>query len=876
MANSLLRNIQFDATEEKLYTLSPSTQKVLEDLPDNVLIKFYYSPMLGEKNYEMRLMFDRIRILLNKYVAASNGKIDYKIYAPKFLDRIEDEAITNKIQPIPMIELNQNGFFGMTFSDALDNKKSIPFFPMERQNFIEQDITQKIYELYHQKKTVGILTPLVIGDSKISENVITTRWEIVNVIEELYDIKFISKPEEIDNLDVLMIIHPQKLDNEIIESIKAYSRKGGKFFVAADGAVESSRLYTVANQEFAPSNMNGLDEFWGVKLYNNWVVADMDNSIAVDATDNYKSNPKFSQDLIQLKYDNKAFNPHLPEIANLQSIMFTSVSPIVPTGKDIIFIPMIKASDNSQIMPIKTIYDNLAPNEILKLFKPDENTKILAARVLGETIENPFELVIVGDTDFLYDSFWSKSTQILDEQYAIPLLDNANFVMNVLDTLTQDTNLVELRGRAAKFRKFEDVEKSRREAQHEFALKEASILEKIDRTKKDLEEITNKRNFEKRDEFTTDELAVLANIRQNFEALRQELSDIRLNNNLRVKKIETDLKLFNIFAVPTLILLALLIGKKRQKGKTEKPSQKLSFNKEFKIVMGASLALLIVGTLATFLTDRSEIDSYEDKAVFENLAQEVNSLEKIAIKRHESELVFYKENNIWKLQGYEDFPVYQERIKSLLISLINARYYEKKTSKMEHLDKFGLTPIEEPNSKNTRIELLAENGKIISAFEIGKLDIDIGRGAKAAYMKFDNQFQVWLIAVDFIDLSSNWQDWTYSTAWNLRFGRLQNFDNKSTNESLLFARDLVNVHFTGKTLPKGTELSSIELITEDDDKIELELFKNGTDYAVSYKQVSQRLTNQHLQFFYETVKGKKYQISAEDKDTILNDINNLR
>jgi ABC-type uncharacterized transport system involved in gliding motility auxiliary subunit len=158
LANNWGRNIQFDATQEKLFTLTDDTKSVLRNLPEPVVAKLYFSNILEQRNSNLRQMFDNIRILLRKYKTASNGKFDYKVYNPAFLSTEEDIALADGLQPIPLIDINQNALFGMTLEDTLQNKRVIPFFAQERQANLEQDITSKIYQLYHKKKTIGVLT----------------------------------------------------------------------------------------------------------------------------------------------------------------------------------------------------------------------------------------------------------------------------------------------------------------------------------------------------------------------------------------------------------------------------------------------------------------------------------------------------------------------------------------------------------------------------------------------------------------------------------------------------------------------------------------------------------------------------------------------
>lgn len=873
-ANNAFRNVQYDFTKEKLFTLSDTTKKILKSLPNNVTVKLYYSPILGQRNPELRLMFDRVRILLDRYANLSNGKLNYKIYSPQFLDKAEDEALASGIQPIPIIDLNQSGFFGMSFSDELDNKNSIPFFAIERKDFIEQDITQKIYQLHHQKKTVGILSSIAIGDTsfKKSENMVSPKWEILNQIEELYNIVYIKTEQDIDKVDVLMIVHPQELSDKMVERIKEFSLKGGKLFVALDAATEAARLTDPSFGMFTPSDLKGLDEFWGFKFHSDLVIADLDNSITVDTTQNYQTTPKFTQDIIQPKLQGKSINRNLIETANLKSILLASVSPLTPESDDVYFVPLLQASTNSELMPIGAVYQNIAPEVLLRNFKADDNTKFIAARIISKDKEKPFELVVIGDTDFMYDTFWSESIFMLNNKYVIPILDNANFVINALDVLSNNYDLIALRGKSAEIRKFQDIEKMRIKSQKDFSIKEGEIIEKIELTKAGLQEIWAKRDFEGRDIFTPDELAIIAGTRKELENLRQELSSIRANSNYEVKKIETTLKILNIYTVPALIILGLMLYWLFSNRKRNKQKHKLYLNKEFFVIFGVSLILLSIGIASVYFSEQNEIDRYENKFVFNELRENINKVERLSIKTHYNELVFYKGNDGWVLEGHETFNVYQERIRSFLSALLEATYYEKKSAKAEHLSIFGLQPIEELGSPNTRIEMFDSDGKVVTSFEIGKYDIDIGRGSRAAYIKFDDKFQTWMISVDLIDLSTNWQDWTYSTMWNLRYGRVQNINNISDidiNAELI--KNILNIRFSSaeKSIGKAETAGVISITNEDNDVVKINILNVGENYYIKY-EFAEKIVNPSLKFFAKNAKKHFYRVDSKDKERMQN------
>ncbi|MBR1903705.1 MAG: Gldg family protein, partial [Alphaproteobacteria bacterium] len=183
LANNLARHIQYDATQEQLFSLTDGTKDVLKQLPEPITAKLYFSPILEQRNPDLRMVFDNVRILLQKYKAASGGKFDYKVYYPKFLSQEEDIALADGVQAIPLIDLNQNALFGLTLEDTLQNKAVIPFFAQSNQDALEQEITAKLYQMYHTPKTIGIISGVpLFGSTEGDGTFVRSPWEILNII----------------------------------------------------------------------------------------------------------------------------------------------------------------------------------------------------------------------------------------------------------------------------------------------------------------------------------------------------------------------------------------------------------------------------------------------------------------------------------------------------------------------------------------------------------------------------------------------------------------------------------------------------------------------------------------------------------------------
>ena len=877
IANNLTRAVQYDFTEEKIFTLTDATRKILKNLPEPITVKLYYTNELGRRNPDFRLMFDQARIMLKQYAALSDGKLNYAIYNPEPFSKAEDHAISRGLKAIPLIDINQPAYFGLTVSNSIDNFSVMPFLALERQKLLEQDLTETIYQLHHQKKTIGIISTLPVFDTVI-QNVATPRWEIINQLEKFYNVKSLSKAEDIsDELDALVIIHPRDFTQDMIEAIRNYSYAGGKVMVFADVATDASRIFAPATEEFKSSDFGGLDKDWGFKFNGNVVIADLDNSLTVRLGKD-SANPNYTQDLLQFYIPYNDINHMMPETKNLKRFLVSSASALSPEdSQDILFLPLLKSSINSAVVSADWAQKSFDLNRLLRNFKKDNYTKIIAAHIISKSPQRPFEVIAVADTDMLYDNFWAKTLTMQDGNLIIPIFDNANFVLNSLDMLTGDDKLIELRGKSAKERKFEGIESLRKQARQNFKIKEQEILDRIDRTKEGLTEIWSKKNFEGRENFTPDELAIIANIRKKLDGQRQELRNIGKDLNIEINRIDAKVKFFNIYAVPLsimagIILYALLTRKRRKNIKNANSFQK------GKIIPLASAALLLLGLgiLSVYTNNRGEIDSYEGKPFFTGLGDKINRIEKISLTGQGKTLNFYKQDNLWKLEGEPHLLVLQDRMRSFLSALIEARYYEKKSNKVENLSKFGLQPITLEGSPNIRVELKNAGGHAVEAFEVGYYDIEIGRGTRAAYIKFDNQFQVWLVEIELIDLSTKQSEWTFSRLWDLRFGRFLSF-NHITDKDILadLAKYMLNTEIlnVAENIENPKELFVINLQVEGNEKIKLSFFEKESKYFVTYDFASVP-KDATLKTFSEYMQGNFYEISKIAMERISDVIQN--
>ncbi len=871
LANNYTRLWQHDFTQEKIFALTNTTKQILQGLPEPVIAKLYYNPELGRRNPEYRLMFDKVRLLLKQYAEISDGKFLFRIYNPEPFSNAEDQAITGGLKALPLIDSNEAAYFGLTLSNSIDKHTNIPFFAIERQNFLEQDLTEAIYRLNLSKKTIGILSTLPVFDTVIA-NVASQRWEIINQIEKFYNVKSISKPEDINSdLSALILIHPRDLTSNMIASIRKYTDNGGKILAFLDVATDSERIFAPAMEKFVSSDLGGLDTSWGFRFNHDMAVADLDNSLTVQVN-NDNNNPDYTQDILQFYIPEEGINHEIPETYNLKKLLVSSVATVSPlNNENIIFIPLLKSGENSAAVAANWAQEANDPNVLLRNFKKDNFAKVIAAHIISKSPQHPFQVIAVADTDLLYDTFWSKTIHTNDGNIMVPIFDNVNFVLNALEVLIGQENLIELRGKSAQTRKFYAIEKIRKQARLDFTIKEQEILTKMDKTKAGLSEIWNKKEFEGRETFTPDELSIIANIRKDLDKLRLDLRNLRLELNSEIDRIDTFIKLANIYAIPLLIFIGwIIVHLKRKKQKLKNKTRTFQINKQLGYLSAICMLLLLGGIYSVYHANLGEIDTYENKPLFPNLTQEINDVTTITLQSYDHKLIFEKKDNEWVLQGEPHLMVMQDRMRSFLSALIEARYYEKKSDKAENLSYFGLQPISIKGSPNIRVELKNEQKQNILSFEVGKFDIEIGRGTRAAYIKFDNKFQVWLAAIELVDLSTKAQEWTLSRLWDLRFGRLLSCNGNTDIDTLAdLAKYLLNTQIINslENIENPELLFTLKMQVEGNEKIDLSFWQKENKYYVSYKFITFP-KEANLNRFASYMQGNYYEIKQENMEKI--------
>lgn len=165
-------------------------------------------------------------------------------------------------------------------------------------------------------------------------------------------------------------------------------------------------------------------------------------------------------------------------------------------------------------------------------------------------------IVVVADSDLLADDFWVEVRDFLGQKVAVPLADNAGFVVNALENLSGGQALADLRGRGIVERPFERVEGLRRTAERRFRQKEEALNAKLKDLQAKLATVETK-GGEGGQPVTAilsdQDKQAIEKFRGEMLGVRRELRDVKAALRSDIDSLDGWLKFFNIAAVPLLI-----------------------------------------------------------------------------------------------------------------------------------------------------------------------------------------------------------------------------------------------------------------------------------------------------------------------------------
>ena len=572
-----LNKYQIDLTEGGMFTISKGSKNILNDIEEPITLRFFYSNSVANGIPILKSYAARIRGLLEDYAKYSNGRIKFKIIDPKPFSEEEELAISYGIKGLEIDNLGTKAYLGLVASNSVDDIKVIPVFGMEREKFLEYEITRIIYDLNNPKrKKVGVLSSFKLGSGPMLGLKVLggeSDWLIIRQIKETFDIESIDAQNTVipDDIDVLMVVQPKDFSEDTLYAIDQYLMKGGKLLLFADPNKEGAGTGNPDDRSFS-GNTNQLFASWGIKISESTVIADRKAARKFNKGDNPKETWNIVNYLPWLNLREENINREELITALLKSINVNSVGYIDSLGfLDVDITPLLESNQESMKISVSRIRPSKDPEELLRNFVADENKYTIAALISGNlktafpkkalrtehisVSRDKVHIIVVADTDILTEENWAQMRNYDGQKVVNIIADNASFVINSLEHLSGTTELMSLRGRRALSRPFTVVEELRRESEDKFVEKQEELNRKLADTEKKLSDLQNmaRENIQNSYQYKRQQELEISKFSQEMEKIKRETRRLKGELRKNIESLGGTLKFINIWLMPILI-----------------------------------------------------------------------------------------------------------------------------------------------------------------------------------------------------------------------------------------------------------------------------------------------------------------------------------
>jgi ABC-type uncharacterized transport system involved in gliding motility auxiliary subunit len=604
IADRALPAKRLDLTQRHLYTLSEGSKQTLAHIDEPITLRFYYSPRLGDEVPSYGIYAQRVREMLEEYAARTKGKIILEMLNPEPFSPVEDRAVAFGLQGVPLDQGGEPVYFGLAATNSTDDQQVIPFFQPDRERFLEYDLTKLVHALAFPKKTVvGVVSSLPLeGDFMAAmQGRPLEPYTVIEQLRPLYELRTLSpefdKVE--DGVDVLMLVHPQKLSDKTLYAIDQFVLKGGKALVFVDPHSETQLAH--AGRMSPPggpssSDLEKLFAAWGVSLDKDKIAADRRAARRVNAGTRERVKPMEYVAWLALKEEN--LNRDDPVTGDLSSLNLATAGVLRPReGAKTTITPLITTSAEAEEIPAEKVEGLPDVAALLADYKPGGEKLTLAARINGiaetafpdgppaaakddketagdekgekepakdtppqiKTAAQPINVIVVADTDILDDRFWVQVQDFFGQRVAIPNAGNGDFVANAIDVLAGGNDLIGLRSRGSAARPFEVVQAIQRAAEDRSQAREKDLEQQLKDTQAKIKQLQGKEGPGGGVTLAAEQTQTLENFRAQMLQIRQELRRVQLDLRQDIDRLKAVLEFFDIALVPLLVGVAAIV-----------------------------------------------------------------------------------------------------------------------------------------------------------------------------------------------------------------------------------------------------------------------------------------------------------------------------
>jgi len=585
--------LRFDLTEERLYTISDGSRKILESLQEPVRINFYYSRNNAELPPNFKTYAQRVQELLEEYAAISNGQLILEISDPKPDTEEEEWAQKYGIKSITLPSGN-TVYFGAVVS-MLDQEMLLPYFDQRRQEFLEYDITQAIQKVSSTSTSkVGLLSALNLqgGRSRIPGQPPLQKWVFQSELEKSVSVENLPlSTEEIpDDISLLIVLHPRGFSPRLQYALDQYVLRGGRLVVLLDPnarADMTSPENQFGQQPQLASDLPDLLKTWGVEYDSTKVVGDRLHSTQVNTGQGVMSFPMW------MTFRTQSLDQEHPITAQLENLLFVEAGSLKKAAESQTdFTALLSLSEQSGLIDAFRLRFS-APDQLSRDMKVDDSAKAVMAITAGNfssafpngqpakeikdtqaqaaadesEAETPLKhthlnesaernsILLFSDVDFLSDQFSVQKLNFLGQSIIQPTNDNLNLMLNAAEHLSGNEALMSIRSRGRFSRPFTRILAMQKQSQLVHQTEERQLLSQLDEVQQRLNSLLESAGKQGQKEviLPPEVQEEIQQFREEERQARRKLRDVRKILRQDIERLGQGLLLLNMLLVPLIV-----------------------------------------------------------------------------------------------------------------------------------------------------------------------------------------------------------------------------------------------------------------------------------------------------------------------------------
>ena len=391
LSGALFSSARIDLTENRIYTLSEGTRATLANLAEPLTLRFYYSKSLAAQAPGINTYAARVLGLLEEYAREAGGKLTLEAIDPEPFSEEEDRAVGYGVRGFPARagEGQELLYFGLVGTNTVDDEEVIPYFSPLRERFLEYDLTRMIHSLTHpERPVVGVLGTLpVFGMSSPYQtpDTVPVPWAVVEQMQQTLDVRQIDPGASFEEeIDVLMLVHPQGFDPALLYRIDQFVLGGGRALVFIDPHAESqpATMMGGVSEPDRRSDAGPLLAAWGVELEEDTVVGDL--SIAPTVQMEKAGRPVHFDYPVWLNVPPLLMDSADIVTGELGNVTLGSAGVLrAAEGATTRFLPLIQTSEHAKRYSQSAVGVLSDPEALLDGYAPEGERFTLAARISG-------------------------------------------------------------------------------------------------------------------------------------------------------------------------------------------------------------------------------------------------------------------------------------------------------------------------------------------------------------------------------------------------------------------------------------------------------------------------------------------------------------